>query len=256
MRRPPSIHTDMDLEVVAAGVGQTAAGPSERAQACSKQLPDNVAAELLDAALRIWDEDGAAARSHVAVVAAMLHRASDGTNAEHAQSHASGLAPWQMRKVTEFIDAALETRIRVVDCAKQVRLSASHFSAAFKATFGTTAARYIRYRRVEHAQRLMLMSEMPLSQVAAAAGFSDQAHYSRVFREVTGTRPSAWRHQNMTLAPIERKKAASISDTCSDSDDTVMAPETAPPASGMRRDFRGMCNRRRIRAATAAVGSL
>ena len=109
-----------------------------------------------------------------------------------------GLVPWQSRKVREFIDASLEFRIRVQDCADTVRLSVWHFSNVFKVTFGTTVAAYIRRRRVERAQQLMLLSKEPLSQIALACGFSDQAHYCRVFRDVVGMSPNAWwrRHLN------------------------------------------------------------
>ena len=107
------------------------------------------------------------------------------------------LAPWQTRKVKEFIDLSLGSTIRLRDCASKARLSSSYFSHAFKATFGTTVCHYIRRRRVERAQQLMLSSKEPLSQIALACGFADQAHYCRVFRNVVGLSPKAWRRQNM-----------------------------------------------------------
>lgn len=160
--------------------------------------------DLLEAALHTWDHDRVSAKSQIRAAAAMLRSALTGTQEETSRLRAGGLAPWQVRKVTEFIEASLKSKIRLHDCAKETKLSVSYFSAAFKVTFGTTVAEYIRRRRIERAQRLMLMSTMPLSQVALAAGFSDQAHYSRVFRDVMGISPNAWRRQNMTLTPAER----------------------------------------------------
>jgi AraC-like DNA-binding protein len=162
---------------------------------------------FLDTALRIWDDDHTQAKSQIKVAAAMLRGYTeepvpDGTRPA-APSDSRGLAPWQTRKVKEFIEASLGSPIRIRDCASMVRLSASYFSHTFKATFGTTVCHYIRRRRIERAQQLMLLSEQPLAQIAIACGFADQAHYCRVFREVMGQSPNAWRRRNMKLAPEE-----------------------------------------------------
>jgi AraC family transcriptional regulator len=159
---------------------------------------------FLDAALQMWDKDRIRAKSQVKVAAAMLRGYVDDAPGDEKQtSDTPGLAPWQTRKVKEFIDASLASTIRLRDCASEARLSASYFSRAFKATFGTTMCHYIRRRRIERAQQLMLLSKEPLSQIALACGFSDQAHYCRVFRDVMGLSPNAWRRRNMSLAPEE-----------------------------------------------------
>lgn len=161
---------------------------------------------FLDAALRMWDDDNARAKSRVKTAIAMLRGFTDKPPADAGQgtpSHTPALAPWQTRKVKEFVDTSLGTTIRLSDCAGQARLSAGYFSRAFKATFGTTMCRYIRQQRIERAQQLMLLSDQPLSQIALACGFTDQAHYCRVFRHVVGMNPNAWRRRNMNLAPGE-----------------------------------------------------
>ena len=165
----------------------------------SERAPVRLAIRLLDAALGIWDEDEASARSQIEAAAAMLRGKSDALPMRETPTGRArhGLAPWQARKVQEFIDASLDTKIRLQDCASQTRLSASHFSRAFKATFGTTVLDYIHRRRVERAQQLMLVSEQSLSQIALSCGFADQAHYCRVFRAVAGLSPNAWRRQNI-----------------------------------------------------------
>jgi AraC family transcriptional regulator len=178
-------------------------------QASFDSTPDHsslaVVTGFLDAALRIWEDDRVQAKSQIRIAAAMLRGYTDDTSADGKDatiaSATRGLAPWQTRKVKEFIDASLDSTIRLQDCATQARLSASYFSHAFKATFGTTVCHYIRHRRIERAQRLMLLSTEPLSQIALACGFSDQAHYCRVFRDSVGLSPKAWRRRNMNLAP-------------------------------------------------------
>jgi AraC family transcriptional regulator len=160
-----------------------------------------VVTAFLDAALRLWDDDRGQAKSQVKVAAAMLRDLADyhtcGALLPGSVPAKGGLATWQARKVKEFIDASLTSRIRLGDCASKARLSKSHFSRAFKATFGTTVGRYVWCQRVERAKRLMLVSREPLSQIALTCGFGGQAHYCRVFRDVVGTSPNSWRRQNM-----------------------------------------------------------
>jgi AraC-like DNA-binding protein len=52
---------------------------------------------------------------------------------------------------------------------------------------------YVRKLRVEKARKELLTTDKPLSTIAFDAGFSDQAHFSRVFKELTGLTPGAFR---------------------------------------------------------------
>ena len=108
----------------------------------------------------------------------------------------SGLAPWQMRKVRQHIESGLSGPIRVDGLATIAKLSSSHFSRAFKASYGTTPATYVSAKRVELAKTMMLGSDKPLCQIGLDCGFTDQAHLSRVFRRWTGQSPSAWRREH------------------------------------------------------------
>ncbi|HTW73090.1 MAG TPA: AraC family transcriptional regulator [Acetobacteraceae bacterium] len=173
----------------------------------AEAAPLGVVTGFLDDALRTWDDDRIRAKSQIRMAAAMLRDYADdltvGLLQPVAPPEGRSLAPWQARKVKEFIEASLDSKIRLSDCASRARLSASYFAHAFKATFGMTVCHYIRRRRVEHSQQLMLMSQQPLSQIALACGFADQAHYCRVFRDVVGWSPNAWRRQHMTIGPDE-----------------------------------------------------
>jgi AraC-like DNA-binding protein len=104
-----------------------------------------------------------------------------------------GLAPWQERKVRNYIKERLESRLFVKDMAKLVALSGSRFCRAFKASFGEPPHAYVLRARMERARVLMLATPESLSQIALACGFADQAHLCRCFRRATGTSPGAWR---------------------------------------------------------------
>lgn len=111
-----------------------------------------------------------------------------------------GLAPWQLRVVTDFVDRNLSSTMHVETLAGLVRLSTSHFCRSFKVSVGDTPHAYIMRRRLERAQAMMLESAESLSQIAAACGLADQAHLTRLFRRYTGQTPFNWRRAFRTAA--------------------------------------------------------
>jgi len=108
------------------------------------------------------------------------------------------LAPWQVRRVVEYIEHNLGSTIKASDLAALVSLSPSHFFRSFKVAAGITPARYISQRRIEHACQAMSTTREPLTQIALACGFCDQAHFTKVFRRWTGQSPLSWRRAHTT----------------------------------------------------------
>ncbi|WP_137133308.1 AraC family transcriptional regulator [Rhizobium sp. FKY42] len=104
-----------------------------------------------------------------------------------------GLAPWQVSRIKRHIEKELAGRINIDDLALITRLSTSYFSAAFRASFGTSPHDYICRRRIDHAKQLMLTTDTPLCEIALDCGLADQSHLCRVFRRITGQTPAAWR---------------------------------------------------------------
>ena len=117
-----------------------------------------------------------------------------------------GLAARQATHVRAYIADNLTSRIRATDLAAIVRLSTSHFSRAFRETFGRTPRAYIMQQRVLLAQELMLNSRRPIAEIALDCGMCDQPHLTRVFRRIVGLNPRAWRRQ-FAPASIEPHRA-------------------------------------------------
>ncbi|AYD02512.1 AraC family transcriptional regulator [Neorhizobium sp. NCHU2750] len=122
------------------------------------------------------------------------------------QGTTGGLAPWQVKKIRQHIEARIGHGIPLDELAQLVRLSTSYFSSAFKSTFGVSPHSYIVCCRVDHAKYRMLTSDAPLCEIALDCGLADQSHLSRVFRRVTGTTPSAWR-RHACMSPRDRLSA-------------------------------------------------
>jgi AraC family transcriptional regulator len=106
-----------------------------------------------------------------------------------------GLAPWQLARVDGHIERRLASRLTNAGLASLVRLSEDHFARAFKVSIGCSPHAYVVARRIERAKSLMTGTNLPLSQIAVAAGFSDQSHLSRCFRDTVGAAPASWRRR-------------------------------------------------------------
>lgn len=152
---------------------------------------------LLDYAGSMLGRDSEAARSSIRRASALLRGGPAETSSyERGASHSGGLAPWQCQRVIKHIDSVLGSKIRIADLAAITRLSVSYFARAFKSSFGESPYGYILGRRLERARELMLTTGDPLCQVALSCGFADQAHMTKMFRQIAGQTPGAWRRMN------------------------------------------------------------
>lgn len=106
------------------------------------------------------------------------------------------LAAWQMRRAREVVDVNIRNRIGVQDLAAACRLSPSHFSYLFKRTNGISPHQWLIERRLEHAKNLLRTTNRTLVDVAFAAGFADQSHFTRVFSRHVMASPLAWRREH------------------------------------------------------------
>ncbi|WP_132959525.1 AraC family transcriptional regulator [Rhizobium sp. BK251] len=105
----------------------------------------------------------------------------------------SRLAAWQLRRATDFIRENCLRNIRLEELANLTGLSQSHFSHAFKASTGIAPHQWQTNARLERAKQLLMQGQHPLTSIAAETGFSDQAHFTRVFRKNLGTTPADWK---------------------------------------------------------------
>ncbi|HVI27879.1 AraC family transcriptional regulator [Hansschlegelia sp.] len=98
-----------------------------------------------------------------------------------------------MQLTVDYIEERCAETIRLSELASLAGLSESYFSHAFKAATGMPPHRWQLQARVRKAKRLIERAEAPLSDIASGLGFSDQAHFTRVFRDLAGCTPTEWR---------------------------------------------------------------
>jgi AraC-like DNA-binding protein/DNA-binding MarR family transcriptional regulator len=117
-----------------------------------------------------------------------------GERCQHARSkdRRGGLAPWQLRRATEYMTEHLAGPVLLKDLAGQTGLSPSRFGRAFKLSMGISPRRWQMNLRVLEAQEMLRDGKRPQADIALATGFAEQSHFSRVFKEVVGVPPGVW----------------------------------------------------------------
>jgi AraC-like DNA-binding protein len=114
-------------------------------------------------------------------------------------SQKGGLSNWQKVKINTYIEDHMDCTIRVQDLCLLVNLSQSHFTKAFKESYGKAPSAYIAQQRINQAREKMLSSDHSLAQIALFYGFCDQAHFCRIFRRETGFPPKVWRRLHTSI---------------------------------------------------------
>ncbi len=156
--------------------------------------------ELLNTAKLQLDVNHEAARASISRASSLLWvEVNKDCPDDSSTPRRRALLGWQIRRLEEYIAQHLGRRILVADLSLLVERSTSHFARAFKKTFGMCPHAYVLRRRIEKASHLMLVSDDPLSDIALACGMNDQAHLCKIFRQVTGQTPAAWRRERRAL---------------------------------------------------------
>jgi len=105
---------------------------------------------------------------------------------------ARGLSPRQLKHATELMMSRLDGSLTIGEVARACGLSPSYFARQFHEATGVHPHQWLLRQRVETAKALMTSSPLSLAQVALAAGFADQSHFTRVFSRITGVTPRTW----------------------------------------------------------------
>lgn len=119
-------------------------------------------------------------------------------------------------KALEFIHQHLDQVIRLEDVAAASCFSPYHFHRIFHAVVGETVNDYVHRKRMERAaRRLVYKPALPVTEVAAAGGFSSGANFARAFRSYFGLSPTQVRKplhsENSKIGKLYRKYGKAFS---------------------------------------------
>lgn len=110
----------------------------------------------------------------------------------------AGLTRRNLQHVGAFMRTRLAEDIGLEELAALTGLSVAHFCRAFKRSTGRSPYQVLIDLRMQHAQQLLCAPAMTIAEVALACGYSQPAHFAKLFRRTTGVTPSEWRRQRLS----------------------------------------------------------
>jgi AraC family transcriptional regulator len=119
-----------------------------------------------------------------------------GEERHEALEFGGGFTARQYKRVLDFVEANFAGPVTIEEMAAEAGLSPAHFSRLFKQVLGDSPYQFVMDYRVEQAKKMLTDRERPLIDVALACGFSDQPHFGRVFKKLTGLTPREFRAQH------------------------------------------------------------
>jgi AraC family transcriptional regulator len=109
-------------------------------------------------------------------------------------SHKERLPQW-LGRIRDTLHDESASRLTLAELARLAGRHPVQVCRQFHRRFRCTIGEYVRRLRVGRAQSLLTSSELGLAEIALACGFSDQSHFTRAFRRLTGVPPRQYRKQ-------------------------------------------------------------
>jgi AraC family transcriptional regulator, melibiose operon regulatory protein len=98
-----------------------------------------------------------------------------------------------LQKVFDYLDENYKYDITAESVAKMCNLSYSYFSRQFKVLMGKTFTEYLNYIRITEAEKLLLSTDMNITQVALEIGFSTSSYFIQQFKHFKNISPKQFK---------------------------------------------------------------
>jgi AraC family transcriptional regulator len=101
-------------------------------------------------------------------------------------------SPW-LNQAKDFLHDNFSEAVGLEEVAKVVGIHPVHLARVFRRQFGCTMGEYVRLLRAEFVKRQLSTTNQPLCEIALSAGFSDQSHLNKTFKNLFGITPKQYR---------------------------------------------------------------
>jgi AraC-like DNA-binding protein len=110
------------------------------------------------------------------------------------QKAAAKKIPEWVKELKQIIQDQIDSNLNLTEISKSLDINPSYLSREFSKHFNNLSfGEYIRKLRIEKAIELLKFKKYSLTEIAYLTGFSDQSHFTRIFKQHTGKNPSSYK---------------------------------------------------------------
>ena len=110
----------------------------------------------------------------------------------------TGISRHKMQDALDFIMQNYEKSIDMAEVSNHVSMNYSMFSSTFKEYTGENFSSFLKKLRIEKSKKLLKNTDLNIREISNKVGFEDARRFAKVFKEVTGMTPRAFREKNGT----------------------------------------------------------
>jgi AraC family transcriptional regulator len=119
--------------------------------------------------------------------------------AEASRSSASAApqkTPAWLRQTRDLLHGRFPEKLSLDQIARSAGVHPVYLASMFHRHYHCTVGEYVRHLRIEYACRHLRESKASIAEIALQAGFSDQSHFSKLFKRQTSMTPRQYRSRN------------------------------------------------------------
>lgn len=136
----------------------------------------------------------------------MLEMLAEATR-QNIRASSSGIPPYWLRVVRNFIHENFLERISLSKVAESVSVNPAHVARMFRKHYGCTIGDYARRLKIEFAVRELAETDLSLVEISSSAGFCDQSHFTNAFKIYIGMTPAEFRAMYRQTGRFDTKKS-------------------------------------------------
>ncbi len=96
-------------------------------------------------------------------------------------------------RVQKYLDEHYLEDIQLEDIAEEMHMTPYYLSRVFRNTVGYPPKQYIVRRRIGEAQSWLLMTDLPVTEIAMKVGYNSVSNFHNTFRRIVGMTPQRYR---------------------------------------------------------------